>query len=32
MTCGCGMMRQMIMKEVGSPEEYIDTYKSEWNE
>jgi len=32
MTCHCGMVRKMIMKKVGSPEEDRVSYKSTWNE
>jgi len=32
MTCCCGILRRMITKEVGSPEDYIVSYKSKWNE
>jgi len=32
MTCSCGKVRKMITKEVGSPEDYIVSYKLKWNE
>ena len=32
MACCCKNVRKMIIKEVGSAEDYIASYKSNWNE